>query len=79
MRGLRGKRVLISGGSSGIGFAAAARFLEEGSRVFLGGADPAEVEAAVAGLATGGKVAGGEVGAVRQPQVRVLVVERADV
>jgi NAD(P)-dependent dehydrogenase (short-subunit alcohol dehydrogenase family) len=30
MRGLGGKRVLISGGSSGIGLAAAARFLEEG-------------------------------------------------
>jgi NAD(P)-dependent dehydrogenase (short-subunit alcohol dehydrogenase family) len=58
MRGLRGKRVLISGGSSGIGLAAAARFLEEGSRVFLCGADPAGVEAAVAGLAPGGEVSG---------------------
>jgi NAD(P)-dependent dehydrogenase (short-subunit alcohol dehydrogenase family) len=58
MRGLRGKRVLISGGSSGIGLAAAARFLEEGSRVFVCGAEPAEVEAAVAGLAAGGEVAG---------------------
>ncbi len=48
MRGLGDKRVLISGGSSGIGLAAAARFLEEGSRVFLCGIDPAEVEAAVA-------------------------------
>jgi len=58
MRGLGGKRVLISGGSSGIGLAAAARFLEEGSRVFLCGVDPAEVEAAVAGLAPGGEVSG---------------------
>jgi NAD(P)-dependent dehydrogenase (short-subunit alcohol dehydrogenase family) len=58
MRGLRGKRVLISGGSSGIGLAAAARFLAEGSRVFLCGADPAGVEAAVAGLAPGGEVSG---------------------
>jgi NAD(P)-dependent dehydrogenase (short-subunit alcohol dehydrogenase family) len=58
MRGLRDKRVLISGGSSGIGLAAAARFLEEGSRIFLCGVDPAEVEAAVAGLATGGEVFG---------------------
>src|SRR5262249_57506385 len=49
MRGLRGKRVLISGGSSGIGLATAERFLEEGSRVFLCGLDPREVEAAVAG------------------------------
>ena len=58
MRGLGGKRVLVSGGSSGIGLAAAARFLAEGSRVFLCGVDPAEVDAAVAGLAPQGEVAG---------------------
>jgi len=35
MKGLRGKRVLITGGAKGIGRAAASRFIREGSRVFL--------------------------------------------
>ncbi|MFI6324436.1 SDR family NAD(P)-dependent oxidoreductase [Nonomuraea sp. NPDC050556] len=39
MRGLAGKSVLVSGGSSGIGEAAVARFVAEGARVFLCGVD----------------------------------------
>jgi meso-butanediol dehydrogenase/(S,S)-butanediol dehydrogenase/diacetyl reductase len=35
MRGLKGKRVLITGGAGGIGAATSARFLEEGSRVVV--------------------------------------------
>jgi len=53
MRGLQGKRVLISGGSSGIGLATAQRFLDEGSRVFLAGLDKREVDSALAGLGPG--------------------------
>jgi meso-butanediol dehydrogenase/(S,S)-butanediol dehydrogenase/diacetyl reductase len=39
MRGLKGKRVLITGGTSGIGAATAARFVEEGSQVCVLGRD----------------------------------------
>ena len=58
MRGLAGRGVLVSGGSSGIGLAAAVRFLDEGSRVFIAGLDPGEVDAAVAGLRDHGEVSG---------------------
>jgi NAD(P)-dependent dehydrogenase (short-subunit alcohol dehydrogenase family) len=58
MRGLKGKGVLVCGGSSGIGLAAAQRFLEEGSRVFVAGLEPAEVDAAVAGLRQHGEASG---------------------
>jgi NAD(P)-dependent dehydrogenase (short-subunit alcohol dehydrogenase family) len=47
MRGLAGKRVLVSGGTSGIGLATAVRFLEEGASVFVAGLDPAELDAAL--------------------------------
>ena len=40
MRGLKSKRILITGGASGIGAATAARFLEEGSAVCVLDRDP---------------------------------------
>ena len=73
MRGLPDKRVLISGGSSGIGLATAQRFLEEGARVFLCGLDPDEVGAAVAGLGKSGTVAGIAADVSREDDVTRLV------
>jgi NAD(P)-dependent dehydrogenase (short-subunit alcohol dehydrogenase family) len=74
MRGLRDKRVLISGGSSGIGKAAAQRFLEEGARVFLCGLDPDEVDAAVAELREFGTVRGMPADVSREDDVARLAV-----
>jgi NAD(P)-dependent dehydrogenase (short-subunit alcohol dehydrogenase family) len=47
---LQGKRCLIVGGTSGIGLAAAARFVEEGARLVIAGPDAARGEAAKAAL-----------------------------
>jgi len=44
MRGLEGKRVLITGGAGGIGMATAARFLEERSQVVVLDRDPASLD-----------------------------------
>ncbi len=78
MRGLAGRRVLVSGGSSGIGLATAQRFLQEGSAVFIGGLDPGEVSRAVAGLAQHGKVAGlsGDVSLEADVQALVAAAEQ---
>ena len=56
MRGLKGKRVLISGGTSGIGLATARRFLEEEARVVIAGRTTEEVDAALADLIDFGPV-----------------------
>jgi 3-oxoacyl-[acyl-carrier protein] reductase len=58
MRGLRDRGVVVSGGTRGIGLATARRFLEEGSRVFVSGLDPAEVKGAVEELRDAGSVGG---------------------
>jgi NAD(P)-dependent dehydrogenase (short-subunit alcohol dehydrogenase family) len=73
MRGLAGRGVLISGGTSGIGLAAAQRFLEERCRVFLCGLDAAEVDRAVTGLACAGEVSGAACDVSREGDVARLV------
>jgi NAD(P)-dependent dehydrogenase (short-subunit alcohol dehydrogenase family) len=54
VRGLEGKRVLITGGSKGIGLAAARRFLEEGCAVVICGRDQGALDEAAAGLKDAG-------------------------
>lgn len=73
MRGLAGKRVLISGGSSGIGEAAARRFLTEGGRVHLGGLRSGEVEAALDRLRPFGAVTGTSLDVAGEDDVRRLI------
>ena len=75
MRGLRERRVLVSGGSSGIGKAAAQRMLEEGARVHMGGLDRAEVEAAVVALRAFGDVTGSTVDVSQVEDAERLVAD----
>ena len=73
MRGLSGKKVLISGGSSGIGEATAQRFLEEGSRVHICGLTRDEVDAALDRLRAFGPVSGQAVDVTDPDAVRNVV------
>lgn len=56
--GIKGRRAIVTGGSSGIGFETARQFLEEGVRVLITGRNATKLEKARAELAsrTGGEV-----------------------
>jgi NAD(P)-dependent dehydrogenase (short-subunit alcohol dehydrogenase family) len=78
MRGLNNKGVLISGGTSGIGYAAAKRFLEEGSRVFVCGHAEADLQKTLENLKPLGTV-DGCICDVRQAKDVEELVKRAEV
>ena len=59
--GIKGRRAIVTGGSSGIGFETARLFLEEGVRVLITGRDAAKLDKAREDLA---KRTGGEIHAV---------------
>jgi NAD(P)-dependent dehydrogenase (short-subunit alcohol dehydrogenase family) len=73
MRGLAGKRVLISGGSSGIGLAAARRFLEEGCQVFITGLGQAEIDRALTELRPAGDIAGAACDVSQEQDVTAMI------
>jgi NAD(P)-dependent dehydrogenase (short-subunit alcohol dehydrogenase family) len=73
MRGLIGKNVLVTGGTSGIGLATARRFLDEGSRVFVAGIDAGELSRVLESVSALGTVDGtaGDVSDERQAEAIV--------
>lgn len=75
MRGLQNKGVLITGGSRGIGFATARRFLEEGARVFICGLEQDEVEQSIQTLSEQGVINGRTCDISQEEQVIQLVEE----
>lgn len=74
---LSGKRVLITGGSSGIGFAIAQAVLAKGAKVVITGRRAAAVSSAVDELRKAGKEVSGVAADVGTGEGRALTLQRA--
>ena len=74
---LSGKRVILSGGSRGIGLAIAARFLEEGAHVAFFARREAGVQEALEALGSKGDVYGDSVDAADAEAIRAWVLKTA--
>lgn len=57
---LAGKAAVITGGNSGIGFAAAEAFVREGARVMITGRDPSTLASSISALRETAEAAGGD-------------------
>jgi NAD(P)-dependent dehydrogenase (short-subunit alcohol dehydrogenase family) len=78
VRGLAGKGALVSGGTSGIGLAAARRLLEEGCRVYVCGLGASTTADVLAELQPFGPVAGQECDVRDAAQVHDVVAAALD-
>jgi 3-oxoacyl-[acyl-carrier protein] reductase len=76
--GLAGRRVLVTGGSQGIGFAIARSFLAESCEVAIASRDPARLDRAVAELSSGGKVTGKAIDLARRGAAEELAAAFPD-
>jgi len=74
---LKGKRALVTGGSSGIGLATARALLAKGARVVISGRRPDVVAAAVSELQAGGGFVKGVAADVGSAEGRALTLKQA--
>jgi NAD(P)-dependent dehydrogenase (short-subunit alcohol dehydrogenase family) len=72
MRGLSGKAILVTGATSGIGYAMAERLVADGAKVLVHGRDKAEVDAACRHL---GAATQGAVGDLADPATAQAIVD----
>jgi NAD(P)-dependent dehydrogenase (short-subunit alcohol dehydrogenase family) len=72
MRGLAGKAILVTGSSTGIGYAMAQRLVADGAKVLVHGRDQAEVEAACRHL---GAAAQGAIGDLADPATAQALID----
>lgn len=77
MQGLNGKAILVTGASSGIGYAIAQRLIAAGAVVVVHGRDEAEVAAACAGLGASAAPASGDLMLPEMAQSLVDVTVKA--
>ena len=75
---LRGQRVLVTGGGSGIGYAIAEECARLGARVHIGGRDEGRLNTALEGLRAAAEGAGGDPSAVSAAPLNIREEERCE-